>query len=432
MTRPLALVVLAAGQGKRLAVRDDSPPKVLVPCLGVPLLEHVRRAVEPLQAAETVVVTGHRRDLVDAWLAEAWPAARPVLQAEQLGTGHALRLWLEALPAFAGDVLVVYGDVPQAESADLQRLVARHHEAGADATVLTGVLPDAGALGRIVRGAGGRFETIVEARDATDRPDVLAIREFNTGIYAFRVEALRPALVNLSRANAQGEEYATDAIGRIREGGGVVETTTVADGAAWQGVNDLADLAAATSAIRRRVATAHLKAGVDIVDPDTTVIEMDVTIAAGARILPFTHVERGCSIGAGCTVGPFARLRGKSVLEPGAEIGNFVETKAALLHAGAKAKHLTYLGDVEVGAKANVGCGTITANYDGVRKHRTVIGPAARIGSGTVLVAPVSVGEGAVTGAGAVVPAGRDVAPGTTVVGVPARVLAPRDEETTS
>jgi bifunctional UDP-N-acetylglucosamine pyrophosphorylase/glucosamine-1-phosphate N-acetyltransferase len=425
VARPLALIVLAAGQGKRLATSSEGPPKVLVACLGAPLLEHVRRAVAPLEARETLVVTGYRRDLVDAWLATAWPAARPVLQAQQNGTGHALRLGMEAIPAFEGDVLVVYGDVPQLAAEDLERLVERHRATDADATVLTGVLPDAGALGRIVRGAGGRFEGIVEASDAVDRPDVLSLGEFNTGIYVFRASALRPALRDLGRDNAQGEEYATDALGRIQASGGRVETVTSPHGAALRGVNDLGDLAEAASAIRRRIASGHMRRGVVISDPDTTVIEMDVEIEPGAWILPFTHIEAGCRIGAGAKVGPFARLRGRTVLEAGAEVGNFVETKAAHLHAGAKAKHLTYLGDVEVGEAANIGCGTITANYDGRRKHRTKIGARARIGSGTVLVAPVEVGEGAVTGAGAIVLARRHVEPGTTVVGMPARPRPP-------
>ncbi len=427
MARPLALVVLAAGQGRRLAVREDSPPKVLVRCLGAPMLEHVRRAVVPLGAAPVHVVVGHRRGEVESWLSAEWPDAAIVVQEPQNGTGHALRLAAAALGGFDGDVVVVYGDVPLAETRDLEGLLAHHRETGAAATVLTGVLPDAGSLGRIVRGPDLGFLAIVEAKDAALRPDVLAIREFNTGIYAFSSRAFATCFDGLARDNAQGEEYATDAIGRLKNRGDRIETTTVADGTAWRGVNDLTDLAAATSVLRRRIAAEHLRRGVEIVDPDTTLIEVDVEIAPGACILPFTTIERGCAIGPGCRVGPFARLRGRSTLDAGAEVGNFVETKAAHLAEGAKAKHLTYLGDVDVGAGANVGCGTITANYDGSRKHRTVIGAGARIGSGTVLVAPVTVGEGAITGAGSVVTAGRDVPPATTVVGVPARALpAPR------
>jgi len=427
-TRPLAVAVLAAGRGTRLALGDVAPPKVLLECLGVPLLEHVRRAVAQLSPSTVVVVTGHRAERVESWLGASWPDALWVRQVPQEGTGQALRLALEAIPDFQGDVLVVYGDVPQVRGADLARLVATHRGAGAAATLLSGRAPDPGALGRVVRGAHGAFVEIVEARDATARPDVLAISEFNTGLYAFDADAVRPALANLSRDNAQREEYATEAVNRLAAGGRVVEIVLAEDPGALLGVNSFDDLARAVSAVRRRIASEHMARGVHVVDPDTTVIEVDVEIAPGARILPFTHIGRGCRVGPGAVVGPFARLRGGTVLEAGAEAGNFVEVKASTLGEGAKAKHLTYLGDATVGRGANIGCGTVTANYDGKRKHRTTIGPGASIGSGTILVAPVTVGEGARTGANAVVTAGRDVAPGSTVVGVPARPLAPGPE----
>ena len=428
MLRPLAALVLAAGQGTRLATSDNAPPKVLVTCLGTPLLDHVRRALEPLEATTTCVVTGHARDQVDEWLGAHWPDAQIVHQVEQHGTGHAVRLAMASLPDHEGDVLVVYGDVPQLTSSALSHLIHTHREHEACATVLTGILPDAGSLGRIVRGPGGAFEAIVEARDAAQRPEILAVGEFNTGIYVFRSDALRPALAQLTRENAQGEEYATDAVGYIAAAGGHVEAVCTPEGATLRGVNDLTDLADAGSLLRRRELTSHMRAGVHIPDPDNTVIEVGVEIGRGAHVLPFSHIERGCTIGAGAKVGPFARIRGKSVIGPGAEIGNFVETKAAQFGAGAKAKHLTYVGDAEVGERANIGCGTITANYDGVRKHKTVIGPGARVGSGTVLVAPVSVGAGAITGANAVVLPGRDVPPGRTAVGVPARHLPAREQ----
>ena len=419
--RALALVVLAAGKGTRLAVDDDAPPKVLVPCLGAPLLDHVRRAVAPLAPTHTLVVTGHAHERVDDWLAEHWPDAQPVLQEPQRGTGHALRLGMEAMPSFVGDVLVVYGDVPQVRTHDLEALLAAHRRQEAHAAVLTGVLPDAGSLGRIVRSADGEFEAIVEAKDAD--ATTLSIGEFNTGIYTFDADALRPAIEGLSCDNVQNEEYATDAVGRVRATGARVATVRTGDPASLRGVNDHTDLADAASLLRRRVATEHMHRGVTIADPDTTIIEVDVEIGPGSVIYPFTHLARGTRIGRDAKIGPFARLRGNTVVGDRAEIGNFVETKAAHFGDGAKAKHLTYVGDAEVGARANIGCGVITANYDGKAKHRTVIGDDASIGSGTVLVAPVEVKAGARTGANAVVLAGRHVDAGETVVGVPARPI---------
>ncbi len=424
--RPLAVLVLAAGKGTRLGAVADLPPKALLECLGLPLIEHVRRAIAPLEPAHAVLVIGHRADEVEAWRSTAWPEALPVPQVPQNGTGHAARLALEALPDFVGDVLVVYGDVPQLRPDDLQALLAAHRAADALATVLTGVTPEPGLLGRIVRSASGAFERIVEARDAS--PTELGIQEFNTGIYVFQAAALRGALTNLSASNAQGEEYLTDAVGDVAASGGAVVGMAAPDPSALLGVNDWADVAAAVATLRARICTEHMRRGVRITDPATTVIEADVTIAAGARIYPFTHIGTGCRIGAGARIGPFARLRGGTVVGAGAELGNFVEAKASTIGAGAKAKHLTYLGDADVGAGANVGCGVVTANYDGNAKHRTTIGPGASIGSGTVLVAPVEVGEGARTGANAVVLPGQGVPPRATAVGVPSRVL-PSDDD---
>ena len=306
--RPLAVAVLAAGKGTRLALGDETPPKVLLECLGVPLLEHVRRAVLELAPSAVVVVTGHDAERVEGWLAEHWPEAVAVRQIPQEGTGQALRMALEAIGDFRGDVLVAYGDVPQVRGADLARLLETHRGSAAAASVLSGRAQDPGALGRVVRGVGGAFVEIVEARDAVARPDVLALSEFNTGFYAFDADAARPALANLSRANAQGEEYATEAVNRLAASGQVVACVLAEDPGALLGVNSFDDLARAVSAVRRRIAADHMARGVHIVDPDTTVVEVDVEIAPGARILPFTHVGRGCRIGKGAVVGPFARL----------------------------------------------------------------------------------------------------------------------------
>lgn len=422
-SRPLALVVLAAGKGTRLSTGEDAPPKVLVEVLGAPLLEHVRRALDGLACEPSLVVIGHGSAQVRAWLDGHWKGARPVLQQPQQGTGHAVRVALDAVPRFAGDVLVVSGDVPQLTRESVDLLLAHHRSTHAAATFLTGHAPQPGSLGRVVRSPAGAFEAVVEARDAVGRPEVLALTEFNTGLYVFRAEALRPALAALSTGNAQGEQYLPDALAGIRRAGGRVEALAVPGGADLLGVNTWEDLAGAFAVLRRRILAQHLGQRVRIVDLEHTIVEVDVQIEAGATLLPFTVVERGCRIAAGAVVGPFARLRGASVLEARAEVGNFVEVKASTLGRSAKAKHLAYLGDATVGAEANIGCGTITANFDGSRKHRTTIGPRARIGSGTVLVAPVEVGDGAVTGANAVVTARRNVPAGQVVAGVPARPL---------
>jgi bifunctional UDP-N-acetylglucosamine pyrophosphorylase/glucosamine-1-phosphate N-acetyltransferase len=420
--RPIAVVVLAAGKGTRL---PGSGPKALVECLGEPLLAHVRRAVELLHPKESVVVVGHGREAVATWLEARWPRAKVAVQEPQNGTGHATRVALGAIPDFRGDVVVVCADVPQLTSDDLTALIADHRRSKAAATVLVGEAANPKELGRIERDAAGRVVRIVEARDAT--PAQRALTEFNTGVYVFDAARLRPALETCSTANAQGEEYLTDAVGALAAAGYVVEGLRTANGPLLLGVNTPTDLAAAVAALRLRIVGTHLAAGVQIVDPASTVIEEDVRIAPGARILPFTYVGHGCVIGPGCVVGPFAHLRGGTVLEEGAQIGNFVEVKATRMAKGAKAKHLTYLGDADVGEKANIGCGTITANYDGKHKHRTTVGPGAHIGSGTVLVAPVTIGAGARTGAGAIVTARHDVPAGATVVGVPARPLARTD-----
>ena len=239
----------------------------------------------------------------------------------------------------------------------------------------------------------------------------------------FRSGALRPALAKLRTRNAQGEQYLPDALAHIRAAGGRVEARAVPGGADLLGVNTWEDLARAFGVLRRRILAGHLAKRVRIVDLEHTIVELDVTIEPGATLMPFTYVQTGCRIATGAVVGPFARLRGGAALEEDAEVGNFVEMKASTLGRAAKAKHLAYLGDATVGAEANIGCGAITANFDGTKKHRTTIGARARIGSGTVLVAPVDVGEGAVTGANAVVTARHNVLPGQVVAGVPARPL---------
>jgi bifunctional UDP-N-acetylglucosamine pyrophosphorylase/glucosamine-1-phosphate N-acetyltransferase len=291
-------------------------------------------------------------------------------------------------------------------------------------TVATAVVPDPRGLGRIVRDAGNRFLRIVEERDADEAERALC--EINAGFYVMAVEAARRLLPAVGTRNAQKEFYLTDlpALALPRAG-----ASTLEDAAEALGINDAAELLRARRCLGERILVEHTARGVIIEDPDHTVIETGVRIGAGTVIAPFCVIRRGVSIAARCRVGPYAHLRGGTKIAEGAAVGNFVEVKASSIGRDSRVLHLAYLGDAQLGRDVNVGAGTVTANFDGHEKHRTVVGDGASLGSGTQLVAPVRVGRGARTGAGAVVPARQDVPPGSTVAGVPARPLdkAPRD-----
>jgi bifunctional UDP-N-acetylglucosamine pyrophosphorylase/glucosamine-1-phosphate N-acetyltransferase len=424
----LEVVVLAAGQGTRMR---SGLPKVLQPLAGRPLLAHVLDTAYALGAAGVHVVIGHGGPAVREAFAGR-QHTRWVEQASQLGTGHAVE---QAMPGVPDDavVLVLYGDVPLVETETLGRLVERAEQG--TVAVLTVDLIDPTGYGRIIRGRNGQVLRIVEEKDATEAEK--AIREVNTGLMAAPAARLRPWLAALDNDNAQGEFYLTDVVAlAVAEGVGV---NPVAAGGPDEvlGINDRRQLAEAESALRQRTASALLDAGVTLVDPARVdvrgrlecgqdvhidigaVFEGDVSLADGVRIGPYC-VVRQSSIGAGtelhpyslvdqsvtgpdCTIGPYARLRPGTRLAEGAKVGNFVEIKNAEIGAGSKVNHLTYVGDASVGKDVNVGAGTITCNYDGANKHRTVIGDGAFIGSGVELVAPVEVGSGATIGAGSTI-----------------------------
>jgi bifunctional UDP-N-acetylglucosamine pyrophosphorylase/glucosamine-1-phosphate N-acetyltransferase len=420
MTRPLAVVVLAAGLGKRTKV---SVPKVLLPLCGRTLLDTVLDVVAELKPDRTVVVLHHHKEKVDKAIAGR-AHLLTVDQGEPRGTGHAVQVAMESLVEFAGDVMVVYGDCPLITAPTLRLL--RDARQGAGASVLTATPDDPTGLGRILRDVSGNIVGIREERDCSEEEK--DIGEINAGFYCFDSAHLARALVGLSDDNAQGELYLTDTIAQLVEGPGVM-THTVIDDDEILGVNSLRDLAAAREVMQERILLGHLANGVLIEDPATTYIEHGVEIGKDTKILPCTVIRSGCVIGEGCEVGPFAHLRVSARLDDGAEIGNFVEMKKSAIGRGSKAKHLTYLGDATIGAGVNIGCGTITANYDGKHKHQTHIADGAFIGSGTVLVAPAMVGKNAVTGAGAIVVRG-EVPAGEVWVGVPAKPLRkePRKE----
>ena len=453
MTRPLAAVVLAAGEGTRM---KSQIPKVLHPLCGRPMLLHVIGALGQLDLERIVVVVGHGADRVIKTLrAETDIPLEFVEQRVQRGTGDAVSVGLTVFPdEFDGeaDILVVPGDTPLLRAQTVAALAAEHDEAGAAATVLTARLPDPTGYGRILRGKDGRVEAIVDPWEAT--AEERAIDEVNTSIYCFRRSLLAPSLRRLSPENAQGEYYLTDAIAVLRQAGHLVIAMEAPEVAEAMGVNDRVQLAEAESALRARINHQWMYDGVTMTDPARVYIDATVTLGPDVQLLPGVILEGRTSIGAGSTigpdtrlvdtivgegatvansvareaeigdgvsVGPFTHLRPGTRLARGAKAGSFVEIKASEVAEGAKIPHLAYVGDAEIGAGANVGAGTITANYDGRAKHRTKVGADARIGSNTVLVAPVEVGEGAYTAAGAVVT--RDVPPGALAKGVPAKVV---------
>jgi len=436
------VIILAAGEGKRM---KSQLPKVLHPLLGRSLVGHVLAASAPLGAQRTAVVVGHKAELVTEHLAQIAPETRPVLQAEQRGTGHAVRVALDALDDVTGTVLVVNADVPLLRTETLAALVERHEEQDAAATVLTAVMAEPGNLGRIVRDATGGLASIVEARDAD--AEQLQIREINAGVYAFEAAALRDALGKLTTHNAQGEEYLTDVFGLLLAAGRRLAVHTTPAVEETLGCNDRAELAQLGALMRDRINDGHMRAGVTIVDPASTWIEPGVTIEPDAVIEPNTQLKGATSVAAGAIVGPevtlvdtvvgeraevvkahavlaeigpqakvgpYAYLRPGTTLGVKSKVGTFVEVKNSSLGEGTKVPHLSYVGDATVGDFTNIGAANVVANYNWQSKSRTTIGSYVNTGSDSVLVAPVQLGDGATTAAGSVIDA--DVPPGALAV----------------
>lgn len=410
--RPIAAIILAAGSGTRM---KSDIHKVLHPIAGRPMLLHLVDTVAGLSPEQTVVVVGARREQVEAAVAPHGVAVAH--QAEQLGTGHAVAQAEAALAGFGGDVLVLYGDVPLVRGETMRRMIARLHEADSPAAVVLGFRPaDPGAYGRIIAEPGGRIARMVEYKDAT--PEERAVTLCNSGLMAVRSADLFALLGRVGNDNAAGEYYLPDIVMLAAADGrssAVIETDVVE----VTGVNSRGELAALEAEWQRARRAQAMADGATLIAPETvwfaydTVLGRDVTIepnvvfgpgtrvADGANIRGFSHIE-GATIETGAEIGPYARLRPGTVVGEKAKIGNFVEVKKAVLGKGAKANHLTYLGDAEIGAGANIGAGTITCNYDGFFKYRTQIGEGAFIGSNSALVAPVSVGAGAIVAAGSV------------------------------
>ncbi|GIH91607.1 bifunctional UDP-N-acetylglucosamine diphosphorylase/glucosamine-1-phosphate N-acetyltransferase GlmU [Planobispora siamensis] len=436
--RPAAVIVLAAGEGTRM---KSKTPKILHELCGRTLVDHMLTAARGLEPERLIVVIGHERERVGAHLAQTSPDAQTVVQAEQKGTGHAVRVVLEAVGAVDGTVLVTYGDTPMLRTGTLAGLLERHAQDGNAVTVLTAEVPDPHGYGRIIRDAGGAVLEIVEEKDAT--PEQRAIKEMNSGVYAFDGALLADAVKRVSASNAQGEEYLTDVLSILREDGHRVGAHVAADYVEVEGVNDRVQLAFARKVLNSRLLEEHMRAGVTVIDPDSTwvdvevTLERDVVIHPGTQLHGRTTVAEGAEVGPACTltdtvvgegavvrnavcveaeigpeavVGPYAYLRPGSVLGRKAKAGTYVEMKNARVGEGSKVPHLTYVGDATLGAGVNIGASSVFVNYDGVNKHHTTVGDHAFVGCDTMLVAPVNIGDGAYTAAGSVIDS--DVPPG--------------------
>jgi bifunctional UDP-N-acetylglucosamine pyrophosphorylase/glucosamine-1-phosphate N-acetyltransferase len=421
----IGAVVLAAGQGTRMR---SALPKVVHPLAGRPMVRWVLDALAGAGVEHTVVVVGHGAQAVR----DALPAGVEVaVQHEQLGTGHATQVGLAQLDGRCDTVIVACGDTPLLPAELVGRLVAEHASEPRAATMLTAVVADAASYGRVVRSGDGWVARVVEARDAD--ADELAIGEYNAGLYAFDRAALAEVLERLDSSNAQGEVYLTDAIERLE---GPVAALVADDPGAAAGVNDRVDLAACEAALQQRLREDLMRGGVTMPDPAAVYVEAGVSVGRDTVLWPGTHLRGATTIGEGCTIGPdaviadstigpgcsvvsahllgaelaegaqagpFAYLRPGSRLGRGARVGTYVELKNTVLGPGAKVPHLSYVGDATVGEETNIGAGNITANYDGFRKHATRIGARVKTGSDCVFVAPVSVGDDAMTGAGSII-----------------------------
>jgi bifunctional UDP-N-acetylglucosamine pyrophosphorylase / glucosamine-1-phosphate N-acetyltransferase len=445
---PAAVIVLAAGEGTRM--KSAVLPKVLHTIAGRSLVGHAVAAGRELEPERLIVVVGHHREKVAAHLAEVDPLALTVVQEQQLGTGHAVRVALDALAsdgiAPEGTVIVTTGDAPLLTGATLRALTDAHTEQGNGVTVLTAVVPDATGYGRILRDAEGAVAAIVEHKEAT--AEQRAVDEINSGVYAFDGKLLADALGLLRTDNSQGEEYLTDTLEILRTAGHRVGAVVADDYRDILGINDRVQLAQARRILNDRLLERAMRAGVTVVDPASTWFDVQVTyeqdavvhpntrlhgatrlaacaevgpdctltdtsVGAGARVMSTT--ANRAEIGPEASVGPYAYLRPGARLARGAKAGTYVEIKNSELGEGAKVPHLSYIGDAEIGAGTNVGAASVTVNYDGVNKHRTVIGAHCRTGSDNMFVAPVTIGDGVYTAAGSVIT--KDVPAGALAVG---------------
>ena len=424
----LVAVILAAGKGTRMRSKY---PKVLHKVGGKPMLQHVIDAATVAGCDEKVIIVGHEAELVEEMVGTQGKIA---LQAEQLGTGHAVMQTAEALKDFTGTALILCGDTPLLEGEELKKFCEAHKASGAAATVLTAVMDDPFGYGRIVRDEKGNVQAIVEQKDATEAQK--AIKEINTGIYCMECPLMFDVLATLTNDNAQGEYYLTDVLEKLNQAGQKVGGVVTEDSDMVMGINSRKQLSVAEGVMRQRILDKLMDSGVTIMDPASTFIEGSVKIGRDTIIYPYTWLEGTTEIGEDCEIGPNARftnvkigndnhlqfiyghdcevknhvtagpyvhLRPDTVISDGVKIGNYVEVKNSNVGEGTKLPHLTYIGDSDIGSGVNMGCGCITVNYDGKKKHRTIIGDNAFVGCNTNLVAPVTVQANTYIGAGSTI-----------------------------
>lgn len=448
----LAVVVLAAGEGTRMRSKT---PKVMHEIAGLPMLGHVLSTASALGAAHVIPIVRHQAEILSDFIKSFYPSSKIALQDEIPGTGRAVECGLQMLPTdFEGAVIVTSGDVPLLDVATLESLLEAHLDGNYAASVLTAIVDDPAGYGRVIRSNDGKFIQIIEHADAD--AEQLEIAEINAGIYVFDVALLRSALGAVGSHNSQGEKYLTDVAAELIQQGQRVQALAVSDNWLVAGVNDRVQLADVSAELNYRICEAWQRSGVTILDPASTWIDVTVALGEDVTLLPGTHLKGFTRIGAGSkigpevlivdsqieenvsviksqvmssiisegsSVGPFAYLRAGTELGSNGKIGSFVETKNAKIGSGSKIPHLSYVGDAEIGQDTNIGAGTIFANYDGVNKHSTKIGSHVRTGSHNVFVAPITIGDGAYTAAGAVVR--KDVASGDLGMSVaPQRNLA--------
>ncbi len=408
------MIILAAGKGTRM---KSQLPKALQLICGETMLSHLLKRAEEVATKKIIVVAGYKIGLVRNAVAGR---AEIIHQKKLLGSGHAVNQAAKSLSGFKGSVIVMYCDTPLLSQGTLSRLIENHAAQSTDCTLLSVKLNDPFSYGRVLRDPAGRVVRIVEEGDAGDVEK--KIQEINVGCYVFKRKPLFDALREIKRNHKKKEYYLTDVIEILARRGGV-DAVMTRDREEVLGVNTRQDLARLEGLMSERLLDQWIEKGVRIRDPKTTIIDAGVEIGHDTVILPHTVIEEKSVIGKNCVIGPFARIRGASKIGDKSVVGNFVEVVRSNIGRQTQIKHLSYIGDAEVGSFVNIGAGTITANYDGKKKHKTVIRDRAQIGSGTVLVAPVTIGRGAKTGAGTVVTRGQHVPDGAVVVGVPARKL---------